>query len=115
MTERISHTEAHEFWSAEQLVLFRQMDARERVNTVKSGALEHWTEAARAAALDLLSENGSKATNPSTSRTRHFEPARHLLPEQIVRAARVDQFMIAAGGGWTAIMIATAAHAFGLY
>lgn len=115
MTKRISHTEAHQAWSEEQLALFHQMGGQERVNTVKSGALEHWTEAARIAALDLLGDIGTKPTSSPTSQTVRFEHARQPLPPQAVRTARLDRFMITAGSGWTAIMIATAAHAYGFY
>lgn len=114
MTERISHTEAHEVWSEEQLALFHQMGARERLNAVKSGALEHWTEAARAAALDLLGDNEIRPASSPTPQTVRFEHARHPLPPQAVLAARMDRFMVAASVGWTAIMIAAAANAYGL-
>lgn len=115
MTESISNVEAHEIWSENQLAEFQRMSARERLNAVKTGALEHWTETARATGLDLLGENGSKATNPPTSRTHHFEQARHPLPPQLVRPPRIDWFVFAASIGWTAIVIATAARAYGFY
>lgn len=115
MIDRISHEEAHEEWSEKQLAQFRQMGERERLNLVKSGALEHWTEAARADALDLLGGNEPEPARLPTPQNFCFEHAHHPLPPQAMRAARMDRFMIAAGSGWAAIMIATAAHAYGLY
>tara|TARA_R110000850_G_scaffold20172_2_gene60190 strand:+ start:6425 stop:6772 length:348 start_codon:yes stop_codon:yes gene_type:complete len=115
MKDQISHEEAHEEWSVKQLSLFRQMGAQERLNTVKSGALEHWADAARATALDLLGDNGTKATSSPTPQPTRFEPANYPLPPQAMCAKRMDLFMIATGGGWAAIMIATAAQAYGLY
>lgn len=91
------------------------MGAQARLNTVKSGALEHWTETARAAALDLLGDYRAKAISPPTTQTRCFEHARHPLPQQAVRTARMNWFTVAASVGWAAIVIATAAHAYGLY
>jgi hypothetical protein len=115
MTDRIPHTEAHEEWSKKQLVLFRRMGTRERLNALKSGALEHWTEAVRAAALDLLGDNETQILSSPTPQALRFEPARNPLSPQAMRAARMDRFMIAAGVGWAAIMIATAARTYGLY
>lgn len=115
MTDQISHSEAHEMWSKKQLTLFHKMSPIERLNAVKSGALEHWTEATRAAALDLLGDKGTKALSSPAPRSRRFEAARHPLPPQSVRTARMDWFVSAATGGWTVVMLATAAHAYGLY
>lgn len=115
MTESISNVEAHEIWSENQLAEFQRMSARERLNAVKSGALEHWTEAARAAGLDLLSDAGSKTISSSTPQTRRFEHAPHPLPPLVVRTPRMDWFVGAASIGWAAIVIATAARAYGFY
>lgn len=115
MADRISNEEVHELWSEKQLVLFREMGVRDRLNAVKSGSLENWTDTTRAAAIDLLSDNETKPASSSTQKTFPFEHARHPLPLQVMRAARMDRFMIVASGGWTAVMIATAAHAYGLY
>ena len=115
MADRISNEEAHELWSEKQLVLFREMGTRDRLNAVKSGSLENWTDATRAAALDLLGDNETKPASSPTQKTFRFEHARHPLPPQAVRSARMDLFMITASGGWTTAMIATATHAYGLY
>lgn len=114
MTERISAEEAHELWSQQQLELFREMGTRERLNALKTGALENWTEATRDAAFDLLGDLEIKPVSASSQKTSSFEPARHPLPLLILRSTRTDRFVITAVGGWTAVMLATAAHAFGL-
>lgn len=115
MTEQISHTEAHEIWSEKQLVLFSKMKMRDRLIAVKCGALENWTDATRAAALDLLGDNETKIASSPSQKTLRFESARHPLLPQSVRSARTDWFMIAAGSGWAAIMIAIVAHVHGLF
>ena len=115
MKDQISHKEAHEKWSEKQLALFRQMGAQERLNTVKSGALDHWTEATRTAALDLLGDNGTKETSSPSPQPTRFEPAHYPLPPQPMRAKRMDLLMVVAGGGWATIMIGITAHAYGLY
>lgn len=115
MTERISHEDLHKDWSDKQLALFREMGTRERLNSVKSGGLEHWTEADRDAALNLIGGIATNDPSPPAPRTVRFEPAVHPLPEQTMRATRWDWFMIAASGGWTGIIITTAAHAYGLF
>ena len=114
MTERISHTEAHKLWSDAQLAVFRKMRTRERVNAVKSGALEHWTEPAREAALDLLGDVGNRGGTWTTLQTRKLEPALHPLSPQARHSSRVDLTLISAGTGWAAMMIAVAVHAYGI-
>jgi len=114
MTDRISHAEAHKLWSEKQLTLFREMGTRERVNAVKSGALDHWTEITRGAALDLLGEARNRGSAWTSLQTRKFEPAHHPLPQQARHASRFDLTLIAAGTGWAAMMIAVAVHAYGI-
>ena len=115
MADRISNEEVHEIWSEKQLVLFSEMGRRERLNALKSGALEHWTANTRTAALDLLGDiENTPTASPPTQQVR-FERASYPLPLLPMRAPRMDRFMIAASGGWIVAMIATAAHAYGLY
>lgn len=115
MTDRISHTEAHEQWSEKQLVLFRGMGPHERLNAVKTGALKHWTEAPRAAALDLLGDDENPAATSHTPQTLCFEPAHHTLPPQAMKPTRIDLTLGAAGVGWAVIIVTTAVHASGFY
>lgn len=115
MTKQISHREAHKMWSEKQLALFRQMGAQERLNAVKSGALEHWTATDRDAALNLIGGIAIDDFSQPTPRTVCFEAARQPLPEQTMRAAWWDVFMIMAGGGWATAIIVTAAHSYNLF
>lgn len=115
MTDQISHTEAHEKWSEKQLSLFKAMKPRERLNAVKSGALEHWTKAARDAALDLFGHDESRASISYTPQTLRFEPALYSLPRQATYSSRLDPTLFAAVLGWVVIIIATAGQAYGLY
>lgn len=112
MADRISNEEAHELWSQEQLALFRQMQSRERLHAVKSGALEHWTEAERNEALDLLGEHAKQASTPYPAQMCKFEPALRSLPSQLTHAPRIDRMLIAAGMGWAVIMLAAAGRAY---
>ena len=112
--ERLSNEEAHEFWSAEQLTAFQKMSNRERLNAVKSGALEHWTETARDAALDMLAPGEPVNVEADMERFTEFERAEHALPPQAEHSAQFDLNLIAAGAGWAAMMIAVAAHAYGI-
>lgn len=115
MTDGISHEKAHEMWSEQQLALFQKMGTRDRLNAVKLGALENWTDATRSVALDLLGDNEIKTDSSPNQEMFRFEHARHPLLPQALRSPRMDRFMITALGGWTAIILATAAHAYGLY
>lgn len=112
MTDRISNEEAHELWSQKQLMRFRKLKNHGRLHAVKSGALEHWTEAARNEALDLLGEHAQQASPPYPAQMRKFEPALKALPPQLTHAPRLDRLLIAAGTGWAVIMLAAAGRAY---
>lgn len=115
VTNSISHAEAHEDWSEKQLELFREMGRRERLNALESGALENWTANTRTAALDLLGDIETTPTASPSTQTVRFERASYPLPLLPMRAPRMDRFMIGTWGGWTALILATAAYAYELY
>ena len=115
MPERLSNQEAHEFWSAEQLTAFQKMSNRERLNAVKSGALEHWTQTARDAALDMLAPGEPVNVEADMEQFTEFEHAEHALPSLQVRTPLFDQTTAVAAVGWAFCVLLAAASAFGLF
>lgn len=112
MTGAISHAEAHKAWAEAQLVAFRAMSPRQRISAVKSGALEHWTETTRAAALDLLGAEEIKPDLSAGGQIHGFEPALCPLPPLATTSPRFDRLLMATLGGWAVLMIAVTVQAY---
>ncbi len=115
MKDQISHEKAHEAWSEKQFALFQNMGARERLHTVKTGALEHWTTADRDAALELIAQAPSARQDTLSSKRLRFEPALIPLPALKARPTRVDPMVAAAVAGWLFITTALVGRVYGFY
>lgn len=115
MTQAISHSEAHADWSATQLAAFLNMTPQARLDTLKTGALDHWTPEDRDAALNLVVNAPKKPENAVRSDRRQFEPVKASLPLLPLRPPRFDPMIITAAMGWLLITLALAGHAYGFY
>lgn len=109
--KRLSNTEEHSVWSQMQLARYREMQTRERLNLLKSGALDQWTEETRNVAIDLL---GDKAQLEDKDEVIDFEPALSPLPALVTHSPTLDRTLLTAASGWLLISVAVTTHAFWL-
>jgi hypothetical protein len=115
MADGLSHAEVHAKWSTGQLMAFYAMSCPERLNAVKSGALEHWTADDRNAALDILSRSAVPEHVHEEPGLGRFEPASQPIPQFATNSPLFDRPMITAMVGWALLVGATAGRAYGLY
>jgi hypothetical protein len=111
----LSNEQVHVIWSHEQLAAFKHLSEKARLEAVKTGALEHWTEADRNAAFDLIGgEITAVSTNPMSTALA-FEAPLKPLSRQGPRSRWPAPLPTLAGAGWIAIVALVAAYIYGLF
>jgi hypothetical protein len=111
----LSHEQVHTIWSHDQLVAFKRLPQKARLEAVKTGALEHWTKADRDAALDLMVGKTAPTVTKSMPTEIAFEAPIKPLAPLALRSRWPAPLPTLAGAGWIAIVALFAAYVYGLF
>jgi hypothetical protein len=104
MEQTLSHAQVHAIWSQEQFARFATMSHKDRLDAVKTGALEDWAATERDKAFDLLGNKETVAATSAVPTTAAFEAPSFPISRLTRRSRWPDPFISLAGGGWIAIV-----------